>query len=313
MTWTLHPDVQGVLDLIRASGLPPVETLAATDARALYRNGRAVLQPDPPEVALVRDLAGPVPLRLYRGAGTDPAAALPALVYLHGGGWVIGDIDTHDVVCRGLANAARAAVISVDYRLAPEHKFPAAVEDCAAALRFVVAEAEDLGIDPARLAVGGDSAGGNLAAVMAIMARDGAVPPIGYQVLIYPATDLTARHPSYSRVTDGFPLVTRSVHWFVAHYLANPADAIDWRASPLRAPDLSDLPPAFVLTCTHDPLCDEGLAYADRLEREGGQVTRVHLSDQMHGFLTMGRMIRASDMTIAIIGATLRAAWNHGG
>src|ERR1700733_1213579 len=163
----LDPGAQRVLDLIREVGRPPYETLPPLEARELYRKGRAVLQPEPPPVALVRDLTAPAPhgaigLRLYRGAGTRPDAALPALVFFHGGGWVIGDLDTHDGVCRRLANTAACAVVSVDYRLAPEHKFPAAVEDCATATAWIAANAGALGLDPARLAVGGGSAGGNL-------------------------------------------------------------------------------------------------------------------------------------------------------
>ena len=315
MTSTLHPDAQRVLELIRLSGRPPFEAMSPQEARAVYRDGRNVLQPEPAAVALVRNLdapgpAGPIPLRLYRAAGTEPHSPLPTLIFFHGGGWVIGDLDSHDVVCRGLANASGGAVVAVDYRLAPEHRFPASVDDSAAAVRFVAEQAGSLGLDAARLAVGGDSAGGNLATVMAIMARDGDLPPLGFQLLIYPATDLTACHPSYDRVTEGLPLVARSMHYFAAHYLADPAHSIDWRASPLRAADLSRLPPALVLTCTHDPLCDEGIAYAERLEREGSQVLRVHLSNQMHGFLTMGRVVRASGTAIALCGAALREAWS---
>jgi acetyl esterase len=232
-------------------------------------------------------------------------------VYFHGGGWVIGDLDSHDSACRRLANDAACCVVSVHYRLAPEHVFPAAVDDSATATRWVVANATALAIDPARIAVGGDSAGGNLAAVMAIMARDGTLPPIGYQVLVYPVVDLTATHPSYDRITAGYPLTATTMKWFRAHYLRDSADETDWRASPLRAASLACTAPAFVLTCSHDPLCDEGLAYAARLERENVPVTLMHLSDQMHAFFTWGKLIRAADTAMNAITAALRANWRQ--
>lgn len=300
----LDPDAQRVLDLIRETGRPPFETLTAPESREAYRAGRAVLQPDPPPVAAVRDLTipgpvGPVPARLYRGAGTEEGAALPCLVYYHGGGWVIGDLDTHDGVCRLLANEAHCAVLSVDYRLAPEHRFPAAVDDSVAALRYAGQEAAALGIDPARLGVGGDSAGGNLAAVVSLAARDDAgLPQPRLQLLLYPATDFGMGHPSYERITAGFPLTTASVRWFSGHYLRGAADVNDWRASPLRAATLAGTPPAYVLTAGYDPLCDEGIAYARRLAADGVRVAHLHLADQIHGFLTMGRFIRASDTTL---------------
>jgi acetyl esterase len=180
---SLDPDAQRVLDLMRESGRPAVETLTPQEAREFYRTSRGALQPEPEQVAEVKPLAAPGPagdiaLRWYRGLGTDPSATLPGLVYYHGGGWVIGDLDTHDGVCRSLANAAGCVVVSVDYRLAPEHKFPAAVDDCSAATRWVLENAARLGIDGKRVFVGGDSAGGKLAAVMALLARDGAIPSL---------------------------------------------------------------------------------------------------------------------------------------
>ncbi len=307
----LHPDDQRVLDLIKASGRPPLNTLSPDEARAASAASRTVLQMEPPDVAEFRDLdGGGVPLRLYRAAGTQAGATLPCLIYFHGGGWVIGDLDSHDVVCRQIANEAGCCVISVHYRLAPEHKFPASVDDSATATAWIIANASALLIDPARVAVGGDSAGGNLAAVMALMARDGTLPPISYQVLVYPVTDLAAVHPSYDRITEGYLLTATTMKWFRAHYLRDTKDEQDWRASPLRAANLAGVAPAFVLTCSHDPLCDEGRAYAERLENEGVQVAAMHMSDQMHAFLTMGRFIRASATLITAISAALRAHWS---
>jgi acetyl esterase len=306
----LDPQNQVVLDLIKSSGRPPLETLSPAEARAASAASRAVMQNDPEDVAELRDFeAGGVPVRLYRGKGTTADEVLPVLIYFHGGGWVIGDLDSHDGVCRSFANRARCCVISVHYRLAPEHKFPAAVDDSAAATGWILAHAAELKIDAAKAAVGGDSAGGNLAAVMAIMARDGTLPKIGYQMLIYPAVDLTATHASYDRIISGYLLTTTTMKWFREHYLRDAKDRTDWRASPLRAAELSGTASAFVLTATHDPLCDEGIAYARRLEQEGVRVTHVHCGDQMHAFLTMGRFIRASDTVIDMMSAALRAHW----
>lgn len=309
---SLDPDNQRVIDLIKSTGRPPLTTFPPPQARELYRSSRGPLQPDPPELASVRDLAMPVPagdipLRLYRGKGTADGP-LPTLVFYHGGGYVIGDRDTHDYVCRKLANAAQCAVVSVDYRLAPEHKFPAAVEDAAAALRWVVAEAAALGVDPHRVAVGGDSAGGNLSAVMAHMSRDGDVPELRFQLLLYPGTDMGMAHASYQRDFSRFPLSVEACRYFLGHYLRDERDQADWRASPLRAPSFERLPPAFVLTAGYDPLVDEGAEYARKIETAGVPVTYVHFSDQMHGFLTMARMIRAADTALDMAAVALRRA-----
>ena len=309
----LDPHAQAVLDIIRNSGSPPYETLPPEAARQLYLGGRAFFSPDPPEVAETHSLVasgphGPIPMRLYRPFGTGAADILPALVYYHGGGWVIGDLDTHDVVCRQLANRAGCAVISVDYRLAPEHKFPAAVDDAFAALLWVASEAAALRLDPSRLAVGGDSAGGNLTAVTTLRARDAGFAGLRYQILVYPATDFAGTYESQARHVEGPILTAANQAWFRGHYLRGDADLTDWRASPLRAASLANLPPAYVLTAGHDPLCDEGEAYAARLEASGVAVTRRVFPGQIHGFLTMGRMIGAAETAIAEIGDALRPA-----
>jgi acetyl esterase len=291
----LDRDAERVLEMVRLSERPPYETLSAPEARELFLAAREVLAPDPPPVAYVRELSAPgpagtaVPLRLYRGATTAPGDTLPALVYFHGGGWVIGDLDTHDSLCRHLANAARCIVVAVDYRLAPEHKFPAAVEDCFAATLWVAREAVALGIDRERLAVGGDSAGGNLAAVVSLIARDRGAPKLGYQALLYPAVECGMTHPSHDRFAEGYLLTRPTMKWFYEHYLRGPADVADRRASPLRAADLSGVAPALVLTAGNDVLCDEGEAYARRLEQNRVPVLRRHFPDQIHGFLTRAR------------------------
>ena len=310
----LHEDAQRLLDMIAASGRPPLIELSVADARKVFSAGRAVTQPEPPEVAEMRDLAAPGPLgdislRLYRGIGTAAGTALPTLVFYHGGGWVIGDLDSHDQVCRQIANEAGCCVVAVDYRMGPEHKFPAAVNDAAAATRWIIEQGAALGVDAGHIAVGGDSAGGNLAAVMAIMARDGYLPKIHFQMLIYPATDMAMQTQSVARVQAGVPLTASTMRWFLGHYLGKPADVHDWRASPARVVDLSGVAPAFVLTCSHDPLNDEGREYAERLEREGVATTYVHMADQMHGFLTSGRIVRASGVAISMAVACMRSAW----
>lgn len=308
---TLDPDVIGLLDLIKRAGRPPLDSLPPPEARIAFAAGRPILQPDPAEVASVRDftIPGGVPVRLYRGIDTDPAAKLPCLVYYHGGGWVLGDLDSHDVLCRRLANDAGCAVLSVHYRLAPEHKFPAAYDDAIAAMQFAIQQPDQIGIDPKKVAVGGDSAGGNLAAAAALAARDAGIA-LTNQVLIYPATDMAMGSGSYHRIIDGFPLVARTMEWFIGHYLRNDADKYDWRASPLRAASLAGTAPAIVVIAAHDPLCDEGLAYAKRLEHDGVLVESLYFSGQLHGFISMGRLLRASDTAIRMIANALRQSWS---
>jgi len=307
----LDPDAQTLLDMVRAANRPAFETVGAAEARLLYMAGRRVLAPEPMPVAETLDMTmpgpgGPIPLRLYRPSADD---RLPVLVFFHGGGWVVGDIETHDTVCRHLANRAECAVISVDYRLAPEHKFPAAVEDSYAAALWVADNAAALGVDPARLAVGGDSAGGNLAAAVSLMARDAGAPRICYQLLIYPATDAAMRHDSIARFAEGYVLTRSTMRWFYEQYLRSPDDAADWRVSPLVAPDLAGLPPALVLTAGYDPLCDEGDAYAASLAAAGVPVEHRRFAGQIHGFATNGKIIRAAESALDAAAAALKQAW----
>ena len=309
----LDPDARLVIDMMRAAGRPSFEALSPAEAREAYANSRKALQGQPEEIGETRDATTPgplgdVPVRLYRPAGTAATDILPALVYYHGGGWLLGGLDSHDVACRRFANAAKCRVVSVDYRMAPEHKYPAAVDDCAAATRWVFEQAASLYIDPTRVAVGGDSAGGNLAAVMALMARDGTLPPLAFQLLIYPATDMMMTSVSARTVTSDVTLTSATMKWFIDHYLRSAEDGRAWQASPLRAADLSGTAQALVLTCAYDPLCDEGMAYAQRLEREGVRVVHLHFSDQLHGFMSMGRIIRAADTAIDMMAAALRKA-----
>ncbi|WP_349607899.1 alpha/beta hydrolase [Cupriavidus sp. DF5525] len=313
---SLDPDVERLLALSRQAGRPPFEALTPAEARGAYAASWDILQPPRTEVGSVRNEAipgpgGSLPLRIYRGAGTQPGERLPCLLYLHGGGWVIGNLESHDRLCRQLANLAGICVVAVDYRLAPEHRYPAAVDDAVAALQWVGQNAAALCIAPDRIGVGGDSAGGNLAAVLALMARDGSVHPVIHQALLYPALDLAADSDSYRRVTAGVPLTAATMHYFIEHYAPSIAVRKDWRASPLKAASLAGTSPALVLTVAHDPLCDEGRAYAARLEAEGVRVTSLHLSDHMHGMLLTGKMVPASNTIVCFVAAAIRLALHH--
>jgi acetyl esterase len=308
----LDPQAKAVIEAAAKAGRPAYHQLSPKDARQLFRETRPLSTPTPPELGTVHNLnadgpQGQIPLRVYRPV-SGSATPLPVYVYFHGGGWVIGDLETHDVICRQLTAASGACIISVDYRLAPEHKFPAAADDAWAATRWIVANAGALGVDATRLAVGGDSAGGNLAAVVALMARDAGGPAIALQVLIYPVTDLGAESASYDAFADGYQLTRESMRWFRAHYLGAPSDGGDWRASPLRATSLAGLPPALIVTAGFDPLRAEGEAYAARLREAGVLVDYVCFGGMIHGFAAMGKVLGTAHRAVALIGGTLRQA-----
>jgi len=309
----LDPQAAHVIELIVKSGRPPYHQLAPKDARQLFRETRPASTPPAPQIGAVRELEadgphGAIPLRLYRPAGVADSRRLPVLVFFHGGGWVIGDLETHDVLCRQVTAEAGVSVIAVDYRLAPEHKFPAAVDDAWAATRWIAAHAAELSVNPERLAVGGDSAGGNLAAVVALLARDAGGPRIALQILLYPVTDLVSESQSYADLADGYMLTRDSMRWFRAQYLAREEDAADWRVSPLRAPSLAGLPPALVVTAGYDPLRDEGEAYAKKLRNAGVSVDAVSFGGMIHGFVPMGRLIDAAFRAVTLIAGSLHQA-----
>jgi acetyl esterase len=317
MSMVLDPQVETLLAVVRAAGKPPFEQLTPDQARSAYAAGWDFLQQPAQDVAQVQDVqipgpGGPLMLRIYRAAGTSADEALPCLLFLHGGGWVIGNLDSHDRLCRQLANLARICVVAVDYRLAPEHPFPAALEDSLAALRWVSAASAPLVIARDRIAIGGDSAGGNLAAVLALMGRDGLAPRSLYQALIYPVTDLTCASESYRRVTSGVPLTAATMDWFIGHYVPKTVDRSDWRLSPLHASSLKGLPPALVVTVGGDPLCDEGRAYARRLEDDGVRVAALHLSDQLHGVAMQGRQVAMGGLVCQWVGHQLGHAMHQG-
>ncbi|MXN53695.1 alpha/beta hydrolase fold domain-containing protein [Shinella sp. AETb1-6] len=268
----------------------PVEDCTPAEARKQYLDGFAAIQcpPESVEQTAERDACG-IRVKVWRGRSA-PRDAAPALLYLHGGGFVIGAPETHEDICRILANAAGAVVVSPDYRLAPEHPFPAAIEDCAATLHWMKEQAASLGIDATRIAVAGDSAGGNLAAIIALLARDRQVPNVLGQMLIYPVTDQRQTSDGYRRFATDFGLTAEAMRWFRDHYVPDEDRRMDWRASPLLVPSLQDVAPAFVVLAGHDVLFDEGLAYAKRLEAEASARCRIW-PGQIHGFVSMSRAI----------------------
>ena len=310
---TLDPVAKVLMDAMDQA-FPRVETMTGAEARAHVARMVASLATDPEPVARVENRSvpgpdGPVPVRFYWPE--DPAPApLPALVYFHGGGWVICDLDTHDATCRAITNGAGCVVVSVDYRLAPEHKFPAAAEDAYAATLWVAANASDIGVDATRIAVGGDSAGGNLTAAVALMARDRAAPEIVFQLMLYPVTDVTSLDTaSYRENGVGFFLTTASMDWYRPQYLSDLSEASHPYASPLRAADLTGLPPALVITAEHDPLRDEGEAYAARLRDAGVPATATRYDGVFHGFFALGTLLDAATQAHEESYAALREAF----
>jgi acetyl esterase len=304
----LDPALTPVLETMAATGRR-LEEMTVAEARQMMALLTAADGP-PEDVADVADgtlagPAGPIPVRIYRPAAA-PAAGAACLVWYHGGGWVIGDLESADPTARKLANRSGAVVVSVDYRLAPEHPYPAAVDDCVAALDAVRREAAGLGVDPARLAVGGDSAGGNLAAVVAIDARDRGVA-LRHQLLVYPVCDATLSQPSVEENGEGYLLTKGAMAWFVGHYLGA-GDPTDWRVSPLFAADVAGVAPATVITAEYDPLRDEGRAYAERLAAAGVEVAHRCFAGQIHGFFGLGAVTPAAGEAVAFAGERLRAA-----
>ncbi len=312
MTVALNAQAKHVLDLMASSGQPTMDKMTPKDARLAFTMGLKMLQSPAAKVAEVRDFkmpgpAGEIAARLYRPATAEADAALPVCVYFHGGGFVVGDLESHDSLCRQLANAAACVVIAVDYRVAPEAPFPAAVDDCFAATQWISANASSLNIDASRLAVAGDSAGANLATVVSLLARDAGGPQISYQVLIYPVVDMQGETESFHRNAEGYFLTADLMRYFLGHYLSDPGHAADWRASPLRAPKLKGLPAASVLVCGFDPLHDDGVRYAEALKRAGVPVTFTELPDQIHGLFSLDGAIPAASTALAGLARELKA------
>jgi acetyl esterase len=303
----LDAQARNVLDQMAALDPPPVNTLPPAEVRAIYE-GRPTEAG--PAVARVQDHhipspSGDIPARIYTPVGAGP---FPAMVWFHGGGWVVGSLHSTDATCRRLTNGAGCVVVSVDYRLAPEAKFPAAAKDCYTATVWMANNAAAFNTDPHRIAVGGISAGGNLAAVVALMARDRGGPPLVHQTLVVPVTDLDFENESYRQNGDDYGLTREAMIWFWDQYLSDKADANNPYAAPMKAQDLSGLPPALIITAEFDPLRDEGEAYAQRLSEAGVPTTCTRYSGMIHSFFNMPASIERAKEAIAEASNTVKAA-----
>jgi len=314
---TLDPQVETVLGLIEQAGYPEFCELSPEDARALFDATVPKLDIRPESVFRweERRIPGPggeIPVRIYTPVEPAADAPLPVLVYFHGGGFVIGSLDSYDALCRAIANRAGCIVVSVDYRLAPEAKFPAAAEDCLAALDWVHDHADEIDADPTRIAVGGDSAGGNLAAVTALQARDRGGPALRLQLLIYPVLAGEPESESHHAFAEGLLLTRRNLLWFYDHYLNGPADRTDPRFAPLAADDLSALPETLLIVAGYDPLRDEGLAYGERLQAAGVTTEVSNYAGMVHGFVSMADAVDKGLEAIGQCAGALRRAFGTG-
>jgi acetyl esterase len=312
---SLDPQVKALLEAAARSGRTPINHFPPVEARVQFKELRKALLPPTPPIGTVADLTipgrhGAIPARHYRPVGSNPNLVLPLLIYFHGGGWVVGDLESHDSLCRQLANGAGCAVIAVDYRMGPEHKFPAAVDDAEDVVRHVFARPMDYNIDPARIALGGDSAGGNLATIVTMLCRDSGGPAIKYQLLIYPATDMAMDRPSHFEFSEGYNLTRDLMLYFRGHYLNDVSEIKDWRASPLLAANHAGLPPAHIITAGFDPLRDEGKAYADALSAAGVSVDYRCYEGMIHGFITMSGALQMAYEAIADCAAGLKKQFN---
>jgi acetyl esterase len=308
----LDPVAAALLEQMAAAGMPPLNELSPAEAREAAAGFVQLAGPGEPVADVVdRTIPGPggeIPVRIYTPEGAGDASAA-CLVYLHGGGWVLGDLEGVDSICRAVANRAGCKVVSVDYRLAPEHPFPAPLDDCVAAVRWVADHAGEIGVDPDRLAVGGDSAGGNLSAAVALWARDNSGPDLRLQVLVYPVTNHGYDTPSYRDNGTDYLLTRDMMEWFWNHYLPSADHGANPLVSPLRAEDLSGLPPAVVLTAEFDPLRDEGEAYVERLQQAGVPVTHRRYDGQIHAFWQMPGTFPSALRAADEVSAELRRAF----
>jgi len=309
----LDPQTKVYLDQMAALNMPPLSALTPDQVRQGIAMQVASAPPGEPvakvENRVIPGPAGEIPVRIYTPEGTGP---FPVLVFFHGGGWVICNLDTHDPLCRSLANGAGCVVVSVDYRLAPEHKFPAAPEDCYAATVWVSEHTAEINGDASRIAVGGDSAGGNLTAVITQMARDQHGPRLVFQLLIYPGAAFAAQTPSKKENAEGYFLTLDDMNWFEGHYLSSKADRLNPMASPLLAKDMSNLPPALVLTAEYDPLRDEGEQYGQRLREAGVPVIMRRYNGLVHGFFNMVLIVDEAKRALDETSQTLREAFATG-
>lgn len=310
----LDPQIEILLGLAKKANLPEVWQLTPDQGREQYltrvnklKFSEAIFRTED------RRIPGPgsdIPIRIYTPRELKTSEKLPVLMWFHGGGFVIGSLETHDSVCRMLANQADCLVVSVDYRLAPESPFPAAVEDCLAATKWVALHAVEFGGDGACMAVGGDSAGANLATVMAILARDAAHPKLVFQLLVYPCVAPEPETPSHHKFKEGYVLSRNSITWFYRQYLRNKKDVNDFRFAPLLLDDLSSLPPSLIIVAGYDPLRDEGIDYAKRLIEAGNKVRLSNYEGMVHGFYLMGGAVDAAKRAVAESAATMRQAFD---
>lgn len=306
------PEIAEYLEGLAQVGLPPIESQSLADVREQAELFAHVHARDPQPVDVVEDSelpgpAGEIPVRIY---DPDPEETSPVVAYFHGGGFVFMNIETHDRICRRLANAANAVVVSVDYRLAPEHCFPAALDDCMAVTHWLTDHAAEIAGDPNRIAVAGDSAGGNLAAATALAARNGG-PGLAGQVLIYPVIDAACDTPSFDEHAEGYLLAASTMRWFWEQYLGPDGDPTDCYASVLRTEDLSGAPPALIITAEHDVLRDEGEAYGHRLRAAGVPVSSLRYPGMIHGFIGMDALTPAADAAMAEIAAFLQRVFDQ--
>lgn len=307
----LDPQVKALLEQMAKLEGPAIHKLAPEECRKVFNSGIKFLAAPPEAVAKVEERLipvkdGEIKIRIYTPQGEGP---FPIFVYFHGGGWVLGDLETLDSPLRTITNEAKCIVVSVDYRLAPEHKFPTAVEDGYLATKWVAKNAGSFGGDPRRIAVGGDSAGGNIASVVTLMARENKEPSLCFQVLIYPATDLSKNYPSYYQFGKGLLLTKEDMLYFGRHYLRTEEDQFDIHASPMLAEDLSHLPPALVVTAEYDPLRDEGEAYANRLREAGVSVELCRYDGMIHGFFGMTKVLDQANHLVHKVASALKHAF----
>ena len=305
----LHPQAKAFLDMLASSGAPPIEKLPLAEARAARAE---MLEAGFPEEAVaevqnrsVPGPGGPIPVRVYRPKKNE---TLPVLVFFHGGGFVIGNLDTHDRLCRALANASDCAIISVYYRLAPEHKYPAAVDDAYAVTKYVAEHASEFGIDPNRIGVGGDSAGANLATVVCLLSRDRGGPQLKFQLLIYPLVDYYDESPSMQQYAEGHFLTRAGMDWFRDSYLPSREAGLEPSASPMYAKDVGGLPPAMIITAECDPLRDQGEAYARKLEAAGVAVELKRYEGMIHVFLQFAAALDTAKVAKNDAASALRKA-----
>jgi acetyl esterase len=311
----LDPQAHWLLKLLLDNGVPPIHTQTPVQARLAYESRKSFSQPDPLELALVQDHwvlsdGEKIKVRRYVPEGVVEDGSGGALVYFHGGGWTIGSVESHDVLCRELSHKAQCQVFSVDYRLAPEHPFPAAYNDALAVFRWLqeqIKEHPEWGLQPDKVAIGGDSAGGNLASAACLGLLKDEIRPC-FQLLIYPATNMLCNSPSHKTMARGYLLTQEAIEWFVGHYISEPNELQDFRASPLLATNHEGLPSALVLVAGFDPLKDEGVQYADVLSKAGVAVEVVSFERQIHGFITMGRILREANTAVNLCALALQKA-----